>query len=253
MILLALLATSAAQGKIHAFTGGQGESIPGELVAVRDGQVIVKRSDGKVFSIDESTLPPTDRVYVQKWQVSAGVPKDATATTESDIEITVALAPATATEKNPTPDSYIPTVSLRNRETQENFKGLKGTLFLIGQAADNHEKFKVLAVEKFSGNLPAQGEYDFAGRPSKGTAAGQTVYHYRGYLFVLQNAEDNIIQFRHFGPLVKTGSEALKLKAGAVFLVRSPLSAARPRTTASPAPKDLWGSQTSILPLHVQP
>lgn len=226
-----------------------------QILSAKDVEVIVKRTDGKTFTLDVPTLNPVDRAYVQKWKATSSPPKASWATTDSDIEITVTLEPVANGDKNPAPGSFVPKVTLYNRETQADFSGLKGTLVLVGQAANNPWKFKVLALEKFSGNVLAGSKYDFTGQACKDAAAqgNQPAYHYRGYFLVLQNANDNVIQFRRAGPFAKTSTDVLKLQTGGTFLTRPPTGAVRARATANANRGQNWQAQTSILPLHLNP
>ncbi len=238
VMMAALGLTAQVHGaETHSFTGNDGKPYDAEVLSVKDGTAIVKRADGKLYSLDLPTLSPADRAYLQAWKAPPSQRHDAIATTESEIEISVAVEPAPNAEKSPASSSLIPKVSLQNRETQMNFKRLKGTLILLGQAANNSRRYKVLAVQNFTSDLAAGGKYDFSGEACAAaiTDNRSATWHYRGYIFVLQNAENNIIQFRHSGRFLRTGAEALKLQPGTVFFVRPVFPIFRPRATGSPA------------------
>jgi hypothetical protein len=265
-LLLFMLATAPAaqaapaakpagkpKAETHAFSGIHGEIIDAEVLAVEDVDVIVKRTDGKTFTLDLPTLSRADQTFVQKWKATGSRPNARSASTESDIAIAVSLEPAATGDKNSAPGAFIPKVTLRNRENQGEYKDLKGTLILIGQSTNNPWRFKVLAVEKFTGSVAAGAKLDFTGKacvdlPPQG---GQPGYRYRGYFVVLQNAEDNLIQMLHSGPFVKTGAEVLKLQPGALFATRPPSGAIRARAGANNAGHNNWQSMTSVLPLQL--
>ncbi len=247
-------AAPARQEPTHTFTGNNGTALEGTVLSVKDVEVIVKRPDGKTFTLDLPTLTPTDLAYVKKWKATGGRPTTAVATTESDIEIAVTLAPVAAENKTVPPGSFTPKVTLHNRETKVDFSNLKGTLVLIGQSASNPGRFKVLEVEKFSANLTAGGSYDFTGHVCSDAPAqgNQPAYRYRGYFVVLQNAEDNVIQFSRSGPFAKSSAEVLKLQGNQTFTGRPPVGMARPRPQANTSGrKGNWQSLTSVLPLHL--
>ncbi len=149
----------------------------------------------------------------------------------------------------------MPKVSLGNRESRANFKGLKGTLVLVAQASDNPQKFMVLAVQKLTCDLAALGKFDYPGQAFSATMAparpGQPDWRYRGYMFVLQNAEGNIVQFHHSRGLFKSAAEVVKLEPGAVFFVRLPLGRTRTQPAPDPAAEEKWAPYTSVLPLHL--
>jgi hypothetical protein len=246
---------SAAQGATttHAFTEPGGATLAGEVLSVKNGEVAVRRADGKVFSLDVQSLTAEDRAYVATWKALPAPPPDPEATTDSDLEIKITVAAVESAEaRAPATGQLVAKVNLLNRETELSFKGLKGTLVLIGEAPGAPRRLKVLAVQKFAGDLPAQGKYDFTGAPFAEAAAsrrgGALEYHYNGYLFILQNAQNNIIMFRRVGTFPKTGTEALAMPAGAEFTAaRAPSGRSRPTATA-PGTGD-FHSLTSVLPL----
>ncbi|HVU36822.1 MAG TPA: hypothetical protein VHC95_00660 [Opitutales bacterium] len=259
-IILGLLAATVAVGAQekappHPFAGPRGETINAEILQVKDGDVVVKRTDGKVFALDLPLMNEADRVYVWQWRSAVlSQAKAASATTDSDIEMGVQLEPLLTGGKAAEPGSFTPKVTLRNRETAANFSGLKCTLVLVGQSATRPARFKVLAAEQFPGELAAGATYVHTAAPfheaAPGNAASQ--FAYRGYFIVLQNAEGNIIQLKRDGPFPKSGAEVLRMRPGAVFSTRPTGRAFRlsstPRTTNGNRPR-----QTSVLPLHLKP
>lgn len=230
-----LIVATAAVADAPA-NAGRGFSA-GEVQSVKNGEVVVRR-DGKNYSFELSALSPAERAAARAWKAPAAGAQEGTATTDSDIEIKIAVetaAPATPDASGP--GQLTVKVNLLNKETLVRFKNLQGTLVLIGEETGPRKRSVVLAVQKFSGDLPAQGNFEFAGAAVTEAAAGQAPnqpgYHYNGYVFVLQNGDGNIIQFRHSGLFVKHGDEALKLKAGEVFAGPSPTSYTSPRSRAS--------------------
>jgi hypothetical protein len=217
MTVAALLASTSAWAQQHTFTDVNGQTFSAQVLSVKNGEVVIRRGDGKVYSLELDTLSSADRKFVATWKANASNTTLATATTDSDIVIKVVVEPV-----NPGDVSLkIVKVTLVNQEDCLDFKGLKGTIILIGRQIDGADKYKVLALEKFSGDLPACGNYEYDGRPFDPTDAAddptQPAYPYQGYLFVLQNSDGNIIQFKHSESFVKDGTEALKLRVGATF------------------------------------
>ncbi|HTB62894.1 MAG TPA: hypothetical protein VK737_04830, partial [Opitutales bacterium] len=69
----------------HTFTDPTGKTIAGEILSVKNGEVVVRRTDGKAFSLDVQTLSAEDLGYVNAWRATPAVPQDAVATTDSDL------------------------------------------------------------------------------------------------------------------------------------------------------------------------
>lgn len=255
LLLLAAHPGRAAEAKAspHPFAGLRGEIINAEIVQVKDGEVVIKRTDGKVFALDLPLLNETDRAYVQKWRAATTRNAKATeATTESDLEMSVSLEPLIVAGKAVNPGAFTPRVTLRNRETTANFQGLKCTLVLVGQSTLRPTRFKVLAVDQFQADVGAGAAFTALAQPfwEQSVESASAEFMYRGYFIVLQNAEGNIIQMQREGPFPKSGTEVLKLTPGAVFTARAPGRAFR----LSSAPRRLngtWPAQTSVLPLHL--
>lgn len=207
-----------------------------EVQSLKNGEVIVRR-DGKNYSFELSALSPEEQAAARAWKPTAEEAREGTATTDSDIEIKIAVAPAgPATDDASSPGQLAAKVNLANKETLWNFKNLQGTLVLIGQETGPRRRYIVLAVQKFSGDLAARGNFEFVGpaiMDAANAAPNQPGYHYKGYVFVLQNGDGNIIQFRHAGSFVKHGNEALKLKVGEVFAGPSPTGFSAPKSRAA--------------------
>jgi hypothetical protein len=212
-----------------------------EVLSVKNGEVVVRR-DGKTYSLDQSALTPAEQAAALAWKPATVQAQDGPATTDSDLEIKItvdsAITPAT---DSPTPAQVLPKVNLVNKETMVNFKGLQGTLILVGEQPIPGSRVKVLAVQKFSADLAATGNFDFAGPATAATTPSQRAnlpaFQYQGYIFVLQNAEGNIIQFRSSGRFLRSGQQALKLKVGSLFTALRPLgnNVRRPASTVKPA------------------
>ena len=81
---------------------------------------------------------------------------------------------------------------------------------------------------------------------------GQDEWIYSGYVFVLQNAGGDIIQFRHSDSYHKTGAESLKLSTGTVFLVRNRAGPTRARATSARRQLENVAPTRSVLPLHLR-
>lgn len=242
-------ATAKAKTVTHAFTGTRGEVLDAEVQTVKGVEVIIKRTDGKTFALDIPNLNPADRAYVKQWKATGQSVSAGPATAESDMAVTVTLEQVPTETKTAMAGSFLPRVTLVNRETTVAYQGMKGTLVLVGQSANSLWRFKVLAVEKFTGNIAAGEKFTFTGTACADAApqGSQPAYRYRGYLLVLQSADDNIIQFLHNGPFAKNAVDSLKLSPGNVFTVRPPLGQIRSRATANAN----WRPETSVLPLHV--
>ncbi len=235
-----LLAASTAHGQTHSFTDSKGSAFSAEVLAVKNGEVIVKRPDGKSYSLDLKTMPVADQEFIRTWKPTAELPRDAVATTESDIEIKIIVEPAVARDTSARgPSLLAPRVRILNQETTQTFKGLKGTVLLIGQQPGPAGRFKVLAVQSFTVDLTAAGLREYAGGAVAETAAsvlaGQPAYQYKGFLFVLQNSENNIIQFQHSDAFGKNAVDTLKLNVGEIFLPRRPVGFNAPRVVG-PSP-----------------
>jgi hypothetical protein len=236
LALSTLLAAAPAQAQSHTFTDLNGQTFPAEVLAVKNGAAVLRRDNDKVYSVDLATLSPADQKFLAGWKAKAGAAQVVTATTDSDIAVKISVEAAKPGEAT----QLVARVSLINQEECNDFKGLKGTLILIGRQADNANKFKVLAVETFSGDLPACGKFDFNGQPFNRTDAAdpnQPSHPYQGYVFVLQNSDGTIIQFYHSGSFVKDGAAALKLRAGMTFTGSNPRDSRRFRLVNYP---DSW-------------
>jgi hypothetical protein len=251
-LLLLLLATAADAPSGPANSGRA--AAPVEVLSVKNGEVTLRR-DGKTYILDLAALSPEERAAARAWKPAAQA-RDGIATTDSDIEIKIAVEPA-PTPADGSPAQLVAKVHLLNKETLLNFKNLKGTLILIGEETGAGNRRKVLAVQKFSGDLLATGKYDFTGPavadPAAQPSAKQPGYHYQGYLFILQNRDNNIIQFRHSEPFVKNGEEALQLEVGAVFAESKPMGYATPKSKAGASRGGGLRPWTNILPLGKQP
>ncbi len=216
LALCVSLISSSACAQSHTFTDLNGQTFPAQVLAVKNGEVIIRRDNGKVYSLDLVALSPADQKFLADWKAKAGDTQVAMATTDSDIAVKISVEdakPGDATQ-------LAARVSLINQEDCYDFKGLKGTLILVGQRTDGASKYKVLAVEKFNGDVPACGKFDFNGQPFNPVDAAdpnQPSYPYKGYVFVLQTSNDNIIQFNHSGSFVKDAAAALKLRPGTTF------------------------------------
>jgi len=225
MALAAVVASSPAHAQLHTFTDTRSQTYSAQVLSVKNGEVVLRREDGKVYSVEITTLSDADRQFLATWKPGPVDAQVATANTESAITINISVEAAQPGDHT----QLAARVCLLNQEECADFKGLKGTLILVGQPADGSGKFKVLALEKFSGDLPACGKFNFNSQPfnlaDATTDPCQPLYQYKGYLFVLQNSEDNIIQFQHSAPFVKDGAEALKLRVGATFNGPNPRTA----------------------------
>jgi len=220
--LSAVLTSLPVRAQLHTFTDASSQTYSAQVLSAKNGEVVLRRGDGKVYSVEISTLSDADRQFLTTWKPSPLDAQVATANTESAISIKISVDAARPRDKT----QLAAKISLHNEEESTDFKGLKGTLILIGQPVDGSGKFKVLAMEKFSGDVPANGKFDFSGQSFDSTDAAndptQPPYPYVGYLFVLQTNEGNIIQFQHSAPFVKDGLEALKLHIGTTFNGPSP-------------------------------
>ena len=235
---------AAAQPETHLFTESNGKTYPAEVISVKNGEVVVKRADGKAYSLEVQSLFAADQDSVRAWKPVGDGISDATATTESDIAVKITVEPVPVSASNTQgPFSIAPKVNLLNRETRVNFKGLKGTLILIAQQPNANGRFKVIAVQTFSADLAAGGQHDFNGaavaNSVKSLTQGSPDFHYVGYLFILQNADNNIIQFEHSGGFGKSAADALKLKIGDTFPSRRSLGRTPARSGARAVPSAL--------------
>ena len=208
---------------------------------MKNGEVVVRR-DGKTFSLDMQSLTPAERTAALAWKPSIVQVQDGVATTDSDIDIKITVEPVSAPPAEAGSATRVAAkVILQNKETLVNFKGLKGTLILLGEQPIPRTRVKVLAIQTFSADAAAGGQYDFAGPATDDSSPSQLpnlpAFQYKGYVFVLQGADNNIIQFRRSGPFLRSGQQALKLKVGSIFSPQRPLgnNSRRPATSAKPA------------------
>jgi hypothetical protein len=215
------LAASAAQAQAHGFTLLDGNTTIGELVAVHDGFVDIKNADGKTFQTDFYTFSAPDQVFIKAWAVTAYKPKDTTATADSAITASISTDQALESAVTGSSILLLPKVVLLNQEPRQNFTGLKGTLILLGQDADGDGTYRVLRRDSFTTDLPALGKFDFSGKALPATDAGpvnsHANYKYKGYFFVLQNAQNETILFKSSDASLDSADAALKLNAGAVY------------------------------------
>lgn len=58
---------------LHArtFTDTQGRKLEAEVVAVQQGQVRIRRADGKEFTLSVTTFIPADQAFLQQWKPAA--------------------------------------------------------------------------------------------------------------------------------------------------------------------------------------
>lgn len=67
-LLLLLLGSSVFA---RTFTDAQGRKLEAEVVAVQQGQVRIRRADGKEFTLPVTTFVPADQAYLQHWKPAA--------------------------------------------------------------------------------------------------------------------------------------------------------------------------------------
>jgi len=217
MAVAAALAGSPVCAQPHTFTDTSGQPYVAQVLSVKNGEVTMRRTDGKVYTKEITALTDSDRKFLATWKPTPTDGPSTAATSDSTIGIRVSVEAAQPGDLL----RLAAKVSLTNPEDCADFEGLQGTILLIGQQAGSTTKYKVLAQEKFIGDLPACGKFDFTGQPfnasSPAAEANEPAYTYKGYLFVLQNAQGNIIRFEHSFPFVKDGTEALKLRNGTIF------------------------------------
>jgi hypothetical protein len=249
--LAAILATATAQAQSHAFTEINGQTYQAEVLSVKNGEVILRHDDGKVYRMDLSEFSPDDQKFLADWKAKKKDAEVVQATTDSDIVVKISVEDTKRCDAT----ELSARVVLTNHEDSCSFKGLKGTLILVGQKSDDANKFKVLALEKFSGDVAARGKFNFNSPPfssTDGTDPNQPSYSYQGYIFVLQNSDDNIIQFNHSDSFVNDGAAALKLRVGTIFTAPSPRISRRFRLVNYPgAGHALTGKKSAAI--HGQP
>jgi len=244
------LVPAATRGRStsHTFTDSTGKTYDAQVLAIRNGEVNIRQNNGKVYSVDINTLSKADRDYLKIWSQGGNSPKDSVASSESAITVNVTVEPASATKDSAS--LLTPKITLRNQDYSQNYKGLRGTLILLGQQSADPAHYKVLSVEKFSGNVPAQKKIDFTGKPLDKNPASATssapAYAYTGYLFVLQNSAEDIIQFQHSGIYIDSAADALKIKTGDVL--DKPMATTEQTIRLVRAP-DTWGP----IPTDAQP
>jgi hypothetical protein len=211
------LTAAAAQAQSHKFTELSGNVYDGQVVGLQGDQVDLRFDNGKVFRREITNFIPADQQFLRQWAIQASRPHDALATTESDIEIKIALDKTTPAGKSGNPVYPRLKAIVTNRETLENFSGLKGTLIILGRDRGSARRYRILARETFVKNLAAGDKIEFASQP---VTDDRTDFPIKGFIFVLQSSDGNIIQYRHFGPTLRNADAALQLQPGAIFDAR---------------------------------
>ena len=68
---LLLLCLAPIPARARTFTDTQGRKLEAEVVAVQQGQVRIRRADGKEFTLPVTTFIPADQAYLQQWKPAA--------------------------------------------------------------------------------------------------------------------------------------------------------------------------------------
>lgn len=238
-VIASIVSLSASPLAARTFKSPEGAMIEAEVVLVKDGNVTLRRSDGRRFTHPLSFFLPEDQ---------AALAPGATPATPS--VPSAASASATATEP-PAPVSTRPylmdvrvssgksdrlsqaeyyydervlrlrfSVDITSRETTRELAGAKGTLIVLGKSTVDSRLCGVLGREEFPFDLSIRKPVHFDGKTitaeydDKGAKFG---YRYLGYVLVLQDASGAIIRTDASPETYsKFAQKALNLKTTAV-------------------------------------
>lgn len=71
LLILTVFHLASLQADARTFTDTQGRKLEAEVVAVQQGQVRIRRADGKEFTLPVATFIPADQAYLQQWKPAA--------------------------------------------------------------------------------------------------------------------------------------------------------------------------------------
>lgn len=231
----------------RTFKSPEGVAIEAEVVLVKDGNVTLRRSDGRRFTHPLSFFSPEDQAALAPGAAPAApsVPATPSPSTTSATEPPRTAPPVPVSTRPYLMDVRVSSgksdrlsqaeyffddrllrlrfsVDITSRETTRELAGAKGTLIVLGKSVVDTRLYGVLGREEFSFDLSLRNPFHFDGKmitteyDDKGTGS-KYGYRYLGYVLVLQDASGAIIR-ADASPEShsKFAQKALNLKATAV-------------------------------------
>jgi hypothetical protein len=220
-LIASLVFLSARPLAARSFKSAEGVTVEAEVVLVKDGNVTLKRSDGRRFTHPLSFFSPEDQAAL----VPGAAPSaPATSPAPQTPKATEPQRPATQPSVSARPYSMDVRVSsgksdrlsqaefyddrllrlrfsvdITSRETTRELSGAKGTLIVLGKSVVDSRLYGVLGREEFPMELSIREpfhldaktittEYDDKGSSSK------YGYRYLGYVLVVQDASGAIVR-----------------------------------------------------------
>lgn len=185
----------------RTFSGSNGNEIQAVIVESQDeNSVTIRRKDGQIFrDVPVSSFSEADRAYIKKWRKAERARFD-DADLKSSHRLEISVRRGVDDEHNSYGDIddrivlFEPQVRIKNDEIRYSFKGVKGTLVIVGRGYLRDEEHVLLSRQDFSLDLPRKELASWGGTkfecrydPDYGG------FDYGGYLVVLRNKAGEIV------------------------------------------------------------
>ncbi len=176
------------------FTATDGRKIEAEVVAIRDGSVVIKRGT-KQYTLPQEKFSAADQEFFKEWKKNEQknkIPK---------LDIDIATGKSDRNDKSDGFDdrkgSFEFTIKVTNEEIGYNLENASATLAVLGEDCEDRKKFCIMQKSNFTVNA-AEGEtsqwkgkafnYLFDNRPPAYWGS-----EYCGYALQIKNASGKVI------------------------------------------------------------
>ncbi|CAA6692066.1 Unannotated [Lentimonas sp. CC19] len=204
-----VLTISMSASDFRTFKSSDGRSIEGKIVSVdSSNKVSLKLSNGQSYNgVRLSLFSDEDQVYILEWEkrrVANEIAQRENAQLMPDSRLLIMVKSARDNDLNEKGDpdnrevQYEPALTIDNKEKDNSFKKVKGTLVFIGQSVLKKKEYHILYRQDFTLDLPAGERTKWKGKnftnvyddySANGSAFGA---EYEGYLVVLRDNEGSV-------------------------------------------------------------
>ncbi|MCB1208022.1 MAG: hypothetical protein KDK97_01785 [Verrucomicrobiales bacterium] len=250
VLLVALLCTIAAetvQAAGHTYTTLRGVVVEADSAVISGDQVILRRMDGKFFTVPLVQLNPEDQAFAKTHreglvEETPAIPSAASTATPAPTPVVPTTAPSVPTDqpwrleirtnsgkssrvsKNYSDDRVVKSqysIDITNREVSRNLDGATATLVVFGRSVVDNKEYKVLYRDEWPVTIEAHKSQRLEGKEF------QTVYDdantfrqgYRlhGFVLAIRDASGNTIATDASSPtMLKVIELALPLQVGSI-------------------------------------
>ena len=248
--MLGMIAPASTQAAEHTYTTTKGVEVTADSAAINGDQAILRRTDGKFFTVPLAQLSAQDQVFAKTHRDDIGVAAPVAATSPAPTTSAIAATPPAAPPVAASADGNTPwrleirtnsgkssrvsarysddrvvksqySVDVTNREVSRNLEGARATLVVFGRAVVDNKEYKVLNREEWAVSVEAHKSQRLEGKEFQTIYDDSNTiregYRLHGFVFAIHDASGKMIATDASSPtMLKVIEKALPLQFGAI-------------------------------------